>query len=73
MLPNPERDGWMENEGKGRRREEEGWKDSAEVMKEGVNASAVSQSVNGLEKRPTQKELMCVALFKAGVFVCVRW
>lgn len=43
-----------------------------EVMEGGVNA-AVSQSVNGLEEKPTQKELMCVALFKAGVFVCVRW
>lgn len=32
----------------------------------------VSES-NGLEKKQTQKELMCVALFKAGVFVCVHW
>lgn len=51
-----------------------GWRDGVEVMEEGVNAAAaVSQSVNGSEKKPTQKELMCVALFKAGVFVCVHW
>ena len=53
--------------------EEKGWRDGVEVMEEGVNAAAVSQSVNGLEKKPTQKGLMCVALFKAGVFVCVHW
>lgn len=64
----------MENEEEDRRREKEkGWRDGVEVMEEGVNAAAAaSQSVNGLEKKPTQKELMCVALFKAGVFVCVR-
>lgn len=44
-----------------------------EAMEEGVNAAEVSQLVNGLEKQPTQKELMCVDLFKAGVFVCVCW
>lgn len=55
------------------RKKEGGWRDGAEVLEESVNAAAVSQSVNGLEKKPTQKELMCVALFKAGVFVGVRW
>lgn len=72
--------GWAEEEEKDAEREteeedrrggkEKGWRDGVEVMEEGVKAAAVSQSVNGLEK-PTQKELMCVALFKAGVFVCV--
>lgn len=37
------------------------------MMEEGVHA--VSQSMV-LEEKPTQKELMCVALFKASVFVC---
>lgn len=32
---------------------------SVEVMVEGVNAATLSQSVNGLEKKSTQKELMC--------------
>lgn len=31
----------------------------------------VSQSVNGSEEKKTQKELMCVALFKPGVYLCV--
>lgn len=42
------------------------------MTEEAVNAAAAaaSRSVNGSEKKPTQKELMCVALFKAGV-LCV--
>lgn len=40
-------------------------------MEEGANA-AVSQSVNGLEEKPSQKGLVCVWLFSSLVFfVCV--
>lgn len=70
-----ENDGAMDSEEEDRRRvEERGWRDGVEVTEEGVNAAAAaSLSVNGSEEKPAQKELMCVALFKAGVFVCVRW
>ena len=70
-----ENDGEMDSEEEDRRRgEERGWRDGVEVTEEGVNAAAAaSLSVSGSEEKPTQKELMCVALFKAGVFVCVCW